>query len=226
MANLHNIVVFDFETTGRNAETCDPVQVAAIVIDPRNLNIIKDSEFNSLMCPPTLTNMGVKEYMNSDSDLLDTIKWHAKNQQKTPEEVVTSWKKAPSQESVWQTFINYINKYNWKNSFFSAPMAGGMNILEFDIPIYKRLNKLYKIKEPFWKRDKADLLNICFYWFEDLSDAPTNYKMDTLREWFGLSSLNAHDALQDVKDTAAILIKFMKLHRTVAKKVQFKKGFK
>ena len=36
---------------------------------------------------------------------------------------------------------------------------------------------------------------------------------------------NAHDALQDVKDTANLMIKFMKLQRSLLKKVKFEKTF-
>ena len=49
--------------------------------------------------------------------------------------------------------------------------------------------------------------------------------MDTLRERMGLSTENAHDALQDVKDTANLMIKFMKLHRRIAPKIKFEKAF-
>ena len=36
---------------------------------------------------------------------------------------------------------------------------------------------------------------------------------------------NAHDALQDVKDTANLMIKFLKLQRSLLKKVKFEKAF-
>ena len=50
--------------------------------------------------------------------------------------------------------------------------------------------------------------------------------MDTLREYFGIDSSNSHDALKDVKDTAEILIRFLKLHRKLFAKIQFKDSFK
>ena len=49
--------------------------------------------------------------------------------------------------------------------------------------------------------------------------------MDYLRDYFGMETDNAHDALQDVKDTANILIKFLKLQRSLLKKVKFEKTF-
>jgi exonuclease I len=49
--------------------------------------------------------------------------------------------------------------------------------------------------------------------------------MDSMRERMGISKENAHDALQDVKDTANILIKFMKTHRTVYRNLKIEKAF-
>jgi len=227
MGLFRNLIIFDFETTGTNPLTCEPVQVAAIVIDPRRLIFVEDSEFNIVMRPPSLDEMSVEEYMDSDKDLLETIKWHANNRSCTPKEVTTSWKNGTSQREAWDQFIKYVDKYNWKHQAFFSPIPGGMNIRDFDLKIYDRLNERYNIKKgPFWPRDRVDLLDLCFYWFEDLPEPPKDYKMDTLREWFGISAENAHDALQDVKDTGRFIIKFMRLHRSIAKKVKFQEGFK
>ena len=49
--------------------------------------------------------------------------------------------------------------------------------------------------------------------------------MDSLRERMGLSSENAHDALQDVKDTANIFIKLQKSRRAVYRNMKFEKAF-
>ena len=49
--------------------------------------------------------------------------------------------------------------------------------------------------------------------------------MDSMRDLFGMSKENAHDALQDVKDTANLMIGFMKLYRRVAPKIKFEKAF-
>jgi len=226
MGLFRNIVVFDFETTGTNPQECEPVQVAAVVIDPRNLKFMEDSSFNSMMRPPALDDMEIEEYMESDADLLSTIKWHAKNQNKTPEEVAQSWKDAPSQKEVWDCFIKYVDKYNWKGKPWFAPIPAGMNIRGFDLVIYKRLNELYHIKMgPFWPRDKIDVMDLCFYWFENLPDPPPKYNMDTLREWFGIATEGSHDALKDVMDCGNLITKFMKLHRSMASRVKFQEGF-
>ena len=49
--------------------------------------------------------------------------------------------------------------------------------------------------------------------------------MDSLRDRMGLSKDNAHDALQDVKDTANIMIKFLKTHRAVYQNLKVEGAF-
>jgi DNA polymerase III epsilon subunit-like protein len=46
MPNFQKICVFDLETDGTNPDKCSPVQIAAIMVDPRKLEIVPDSEFN------------------------------------------------------------------------------------------------------------------------------------------------------------------------------------
>ena len=54
MANNQKICVFDLETDGSNPDVCSPVQIAAVIIDPWRLEIIKDSEFNIQLKPSAL----------------------------------------------------------------------------------------------------------------------------------------------------------------------------
>jgi hypothetical protein len=49
--------------------------------------------------------------------------------------------------------------------------------------------------------------------------------MDYLRDYLGMSSEKSHDALQDVKDTANILIRFLVMQRNLSKKIKFEKAF-
>ena len=54
--NYNKICVFDFETDGTNPEQCSPVQIAAVMIDPLNLEIIPNSEFNCNFKPEVMEN--------------------------------------------------------------------------------------------------------------------------------------------------------------------------
>ena len=64
-------------------------------------------------------------------------------------------------------------------------------------------------------------MNVIFYWFEGNNELKS-YSLDTVRDYFGISKEGGHDAMKDVKDTANILIRFMKLHRNTSSKVKFK----
>ncbi len=139
--------------------------------------------------------------------------------------------KAPSLKSVWSKFTNFVDQYNWKGEPFFNPIPVGFNIIGFDMIIINRLCKEFgpwdKDREQqklFSKVYKIDIMDNVFAWTE--SD-PTvkSISMDSLRDRMGLSTENAHDALQDVKDSANIFIKLMKTHRAVYQNMNFDKAF-
>lgn len=225
--NYNKICVFDFETDGINPEECSPVQLAAIMIDPINLEIIANSEFSCNFKPEVMEKDPEYEYK---TDILD---FHAKVKGCSKEDVYAEWKGYPKQKVAWNMFVDYLDKYHTrttKKSQFSAPIAAGYNIYRFDLPIISRLSKKHKNvnKEGntslFYPRDVVDMINLVFYWFNHNNELKS-YKLDTLREYFGISKDGAHDAIKDVKDTADILIRFMKLHRNLSEKIKFKGSF-
>lgn len=227
MINYNKICVFDFETDGSNPQSCSPVQIAAVMIDPLQLEIIDGSEFNANFKPEVLENNDNYKY---ETDILD---FHSKVRGCSTEEVLKSWYTYPKQEHTWQMFTNYLEKYHSrssKKSQFSAPIAAGYNINRFDLHIVDRLSKKYgnlnkeKRTDLFYPRDVIDAMNLIFYWFENNNDLES-YTLDNLRDYLGISKVGAHDALKDVKDTAAIIIRFLKLHRSIGQKVQFKNSF-
>ena len=79
-------------------------------------------------------------------------------------------------------------------------------------------------KEIFHPRDKLDLMHWMFPWFENSRDV-TSFSMDNMRDYLGMSTANAHDALKDVKDTANLLCRFLRLYRRTAKNVRFRDSF-
>ena len=228
MANTQKICVFDLETDGSNPDVCSPVQIAAVIVDPVRLEIIKDSEFNISLKPSALEEK--PDYAYEDSDVLD---FHAKVRGSTKDSILNDWKAFQKQEQGWKMFVSYLDMYHTrseKKSCFTAPIAAGYNINRFDLRIIDNLSKKYKNlnKEGrsslFYPRDVIDLMNVVFYWFEGNSELK-NYTLDNLRDYLGLSKEGAHDALKDVRDTAELLIRFMKLFRNTAKKVKFKGAF-
>jgi exonuclease I len=228
MINYNKICVFDFETDGTDPSQCSPVQMAAIMVDPINLSIIPDSEFNIYFKPEVLENNDKYTYT---TDILD---FHAKVKGCAAADILKSWYQYPKQQHSWNMFTEYLQKYHTrssKKSQFTAPIAAGYNIYRFDLHIVDRLSKKYNNvnkenkSDLFYPRDVVDLMNLVFYWFEHNNDIKS-YTLDSVRDYFGISKDNAHDAIKDVKDTAEILIRFLKLHRSLSNKIKFKDSFK
>lgn len=228
MINYNKICVFDFETDGSDPSICSPVQLACVMIDPINLDIIPNSEFNITFKPETLEQNPAYEYTT------DVVDFHAKVQGCSKADIMDRWKNNPSQEHSWKMFIDYLSKYHTrstKKSQFSAPIAAGYNIYKFDLPIIDRLSKKYgnvnkeNRTDIFFPRDTIDLINLVFIWFEQNGDLK-NYTLDSVRDYFGISKEGAHDAVKDIRDTASLLLRFMKLHRRLAPTIQFKNSFR
>jgi DNA polymerase III epsilon subunit-like protein len=217
MSLNRKIICFDFETDGTNPNECQPVEIAAVAIDNRTLEIVPNSEFHSMMKPDGIE----KEGYLTDS-VKDCVAWHAKMQKTTPEAILENWRKAPEQKVVWERFNEYILKYNWKKNNWFAPIACGANIRNFDLKIVDRLNDKYKVKFMFWKRDVVDIQDLSFLWLTWHNECPKNFKVDTLREWFGKSMEGQHTAIQDVRDEAWFATKYLKLHRHVVQEVGVK----
>ena len=49
--NYRDIIVFDFETGGRNPYSCQPTQIAAVAIHARKLELQPGGTFNSEIRP-------------------------------------------------------------------------------------------------------------------------------------------------------------------------------
>lgn len=218
MAN-RDYICFDFETGSRNPQKTQPTQIAAIALDGRNFSV--KGQFNSEIQP-------ILDDEKAIAAGLDPIEDEAlKITKKTRE----SLQNAPALKSVWDKFTKFVSQYNWKGDAFFNPIPVGFNIIGFDMIIINRLceqfgpwDKDRKQQKLFSKVYKFDIMDNIFAWTE--SD-PTvkSISMDALRERMCLSSENAHDALQDVKDSANIFIKLMKTHRAVYQNMNFDKAF-
>jgi DNA polymerase III epsilon subunit-like protein len=229
MPNFQKLCVFDLETDGIDAGKCSPVQIAAIIVDPIKLEVIPNSEFNINLKPEALDNNSSYKY--EDSDVLE---FHAKVRACSKNDILKSWNSYQDQKTGWEMFVSYLNMYHirssGKKSCFTAPIAAGYNINRFDLRIIERLSAKYgnlnkeARSDLFYPRDVVDVMNVLFYWFE-YNNELKNYTLDNLRDYLGLSKEGAHDALKDVKDTAEIMIRFLKLHRSLGNKVKFKGSF-
>jgi hypothetical protein len=202
------------------------------MVDPIKLEILDGSEFNIQMKPEKLEMDAAYTYKNdADGNILE---WHAKVRACSEQEVLASWNQATTQKHAWTMFLQYLDKYyarSSKKSKFSAPIPAGYNIQRFDLKIIERLSVKYDNaskdgeSEIFHPRDNLDVMFMLYPWFRNIDDLKS-LSLDNVRQYLGIPTEGGHDALKDVKDTANIMIRLLKLHKTLSQKVVFKDSFK
>ena len=214
-----DLIVYDFETTNKNPHKCQATQLAGLAIDPRTFRL--KGTFNS----------EIWAEMDDDKAIalgFDPTAEEALMKTRKTREMISA---APPLRGVWDKWCNFVNKHNWKGTSYFAPIRCGYNILQFDDII---LNKMAKVLGP-WDKDyhrntlfntafKFDLMDNMWAWTEG-DPSVKSISMDNLRIRMNLKSTMAHDALQDVKDTANIMIKMMKTHRAVYRNLDLEKAF-
>lgn len=196
--NLHYIV-FDFETGGLKPDYHEAIQIAGKAYHARTLEPfpLPGGEFSSLMKPL------YPERLQDEALALN---------KKTREQVLA----APDQKLVWNQFVDWVAQYrNPNENFGGLPIACGKNIRNFDMKFVEVLNRLHLKKNVrLFSRNEVDLEDFVFHWFENSDELP-NIKMDTLRDYFAMSKEGAHDALVDVRQTGALIMKFLNVCRTL-----------
>ena len=219
--NYRDIIVFDFETGFRDPLKTQTIQIADVAIHGRKLTVQPEGYFESLIKPVFDDEEAIEKGLDPIEDEALAVNG------KTRKELA----KAPAARTVWKKFTNFVNRYNFKGTPYYAPIAAGYNIVGFDLPIVQRLCEQYgpldkkTKKQPlFNKIHRIDVMDNVWMWMENNADVKS-LSMDSMRDLFGMSKENAHDALQDVKDTANLMIGFMKLHRRIAPKIKFEKAF-
>ena len=219
------IIVYDLETDGPDPTTANPVEIAAVPVNPRTLEIKMDDTFEVTVKPP-----GIDKDEYFTTGVQKTIDWHASTRGCSSADIVSTWKKGKSQKVAMKNFCSYLQKYHIEKDpvrriYFTEPAYSGYNVDGFDDIIIRNMCDKHKLDYPFAKMGNMDLLHYITYWFENMPE-PENYKMDTLKEFFGLVSHGqAHSAISDVVDTAKILVRFLKFARRQVSIDKFKGSF-
>jgi len=216
MKNHRYICVFDLETDGTDTDSCSPVQIAAVILHPRNLDIL--DKFESDIQPALLRE---DKYFENHRE---NIEWHAKNNKVTTAEILERWFKAPDIKTVLQNFCDFNFKWHTRQTnhgSFTAPIPAGYNIVNFDLPIMLRLARQYgyadtKLRSKLFSSvNKFDLYDMIFVWFENLAE-PEKLNAETIYPFLGLKTEGIHDAMRDVEMTAKVLSRFLLFHRRIA----------
>ncbi len=217
---LKPICVFDFETDLPTPETCNATELACVIIDPFTLDIIPGSEFNSKIRPEGIDDLAT--YLTDDR--IKTIAWHCKLRGCTQEELLKEWAEAPLLEVVYPQFVQHVEKYNKGKTQYDAPIASGINIINFDLIIIKRLNEKFKIKRLFNHEilDLRHIVHLLLVWDNTLKSR----SMDSLREYFGMRKSAAHTAIADVWDEGMVISRCLKYFKSGFRKDKFRNCFK
>ncbi len=230
--NYQNYLLYDLETVARAGEDArnplqaEPIQITAKVIHPRKLEFIDKAEFSTYIQPP---------FPREEIDM-GVIEWHSKNKGIKTEEFLGLIynEKTPKQELVWKNFIEFFKRYHTNNgkskTIHNAPLLAGHNIISYDNIIFERLCRRYgnvnkDDKQNLTMMNKSiDTIGLLWFWTENNPELDSQ-ALDKVRPYFGLSNEGGHDSSKDVDDCAAILTRFLKLHRLIASKTKFKGSF-
>jgi DNA polymerase III epsilon subunit-like protein len=211
-----NIIFRDYETGSKNCNKCQPLQLAAVAIDSRRLEIIPESVFCSYIKP------------EFDDKVAEQLGFDALQDEALKKNNITreQLKDAPQPKVVWKQYTDYLANYNIKGiggGVWDNPIVAGFNNINFDDIIDERMCNLYgpklddyggmTIYHPVIRLDAQMLVTSMF---NNFRLSPTNkYSMDAVREYFGYKSENAHDAKVDVLQGADLLLRFLKLFRNL-----------
>lgn len=217
MINTRTIIFYDFETGSLNPHKTQPLELAALAIDPRKLEVISGSLFHAKIKPLVDDDAIARE--------LDPV-------QKTALAVnhitIEELQNCPSEEQVWNSFVDYTYQWNPKKSAWEAPIAAGFNITHFDSKIVQRLCKAYgpfdnkkEQQKVFNPMQAIDLRDIMWLINENSPDIEGN-SMDAIRGWMGIPTEGAHSANIDVEQGAELLCKMMRLIRYWSSRTTFK----
>lgn len=250
--NFNNIIFFDFETGSVNPYRCQPIQLAAVAIDGRRMEILPDGYFSSYIKP-------IFDKEECERCMLDGLEQEALLKNNIQESQLID---APGISVVWSMFRAFVKRYNTKDSKWTNPIAAGFNNNKFDDIIVNRIcgghlrhvkvyldhlkqlgivtKKDVPIKEPYglgpWNDsreenslfhpiDNIDLIKVFVWpWTENMSTM-TSQSFDAIRDWLGISREGAHNAIKDVNDGAEVLIRYMRLIRSLSPRVIFTNSF-
>ena len=201
MIDRRNILIFDFESSSANKNTCEILSIGSCIINCNNFDIM--DSFESLMKP---------EDFDALEDEALAVNGLTKEQlQEAPEAKVT-----------FNTWATWIKKFNTdkKQGTWGAPIPCGYNISGFDLPILNRYCKKYGYWDDKWNNNtlvnpifNLDIMQLMWL-FTRTNRNLKNNKLTTVLAYMGVSQNeideNAHNALWDVQQTAKIAIKFLK----------------
>lgn len=216
MINTRPYIFWDTETGSLNPKTTQVLEIAAVAICPRKLEIIPNSLFHSRI-KPLSDELAIKIG-------LDPVQKSALDINKIDLEELNNW---PNEKTVINNFREYVYQWNPKRDSWNAPIAAHFNGRRFDMVILDRLAQSHgfwddkkfqqKLFNPIQDVDLKDMM-----WMINENNPAIEYNnMNAIRDWLQMSKEHSHEATQDVLDGAEILCKCMRWLRFWSAKTKF-----
>lgn len=212
---LNNTVcIYDLETSGIDPYSCEPLEIAAIMVDIQTWTPKENGQFGPILVKPS-------SWDNVSQKALDV-------NQLTKEEIMDS---GLEQNIAIKQFVDFCRSFAKTSSKWDAPYSGGYNVRGYDNIIMNRMCQEHKYVD----KDNSQLLfhpSVCFdlmdlmrFWFFNIDDGPSGYSLTAVCEFFGVKTDNAHEAMADVKMVVTLLKRMMDFHKKLnAKYVDKFKG--
>lgn len=180
------IVFFDFETGGLEASKPE-IQIAAVAVDPQFKEV---DVFESKIA--------------FDPDTADAVALEMNHY------TAEAWAGAPVADVVVGRFARFVEKYRSVEMVskksgkpYQVARLGGHNAVTFDAPRLRRMFDNAGQFAPFHPIP-LDTLQLAMWKIQFEAKKPANLQLSTLCEFFGVEVTGAHDALVDVRLTAAL----------------------
>lgn len=178
-------IYFDFETGGVLPEH-PSIQLAAIAVDDDSGKEIESFEQKIAFNPATC-----------DPEALKLNDWNAENWNDSVSPAITAAKFSRFLEA--HKSVQMMSKRTGKP--YMVAKGAGYNAVTFDWP---RLRALFGEAFLPVSYHVRDVLQRVIFYFDENGNPPDDFKLSTVCKHFGIETTGAHDALFDVRMTAAL----------------------
>jgi len=199
--NYKDYIVFDFETTSKYPDSTQPVQIAAVAIHGRKLEVIPNSEFQSLIKPI----FDEKDCAKFGVDPLEdgAVAVHGKTE-------------AILKKTAWYAPIAV--GHNIRG--FDMPIV--QRICCNEPWGYGPKDKDGRRQTLFNPINIVDTMDLMFCCFENNKEVNSLSNDNLVRGYFGYSKGQAHDAMDDVLMTAELFCRTLKWFRSRSSTTKWK----
>lgn len=210
---MDTIIFLDFETSGKDPNTCLPLQLSAVAIDGRRFEMLEDGLFNEYMRPPISDEEIADPFIIPDDALAIN---HIKRE---------DIKDFPAEKIVWDNFARFVDQYRGNTKGLCIP--AGWNYIGYDKIIIDRLRVSYPTTKRFFHENNyIDIMNIDWLFRGDDPEY-TGKSFLGARRHYGIDlddDEKAHDSRVDVKYGAQLLMRYLKWMKEAAKKKKYFRG--